>query len=109
MTAVLELDQVKANFSTGLGGMDHARKATNLEKMSVQIVTPTEKFVQPPTAAVQYAFPRRSSPGANKGRSPGQRKPSPQQRMPSPGQRRASPGNMKPAVLGDRFGGKKPF
>ena len=35
MTAVLELDQVKANFSTGLGGMDGIRKATNFEKMEV--------------------------------------------------------------------------
>lgn len=52
--------------------MDGIRKATNFEKMEVQIVTPTEKMVvQQP---VQYNFPRRMSPAANKGRSPGQRK-----------------------------------
>ncbi len=35
MNLVIELDQVKMNFSTGLGGMDHVRKATNFEKMEV--------------------------------------------------------------------------
>jgi len=35
MNLVIELDQVKTNFSTGLGGMDHIRKATAFEKMEI--------------------------------------------------------------------------
>ena len=38
MNLVIEIDQVKANFSMGVGGMDAIRKSTALEKMDIQIL-----------------------------------------------------------------------
>ena len=90
MNLVIQLDQVKTNFSTGLGGMDHVRKAAAIERMDVQIVTPENRNSivnqkKPPSLPF---MPNRSPALSNKGRSPGQR---------------------KPPVVHDRFGGLKPF
>ena len=90
MGLVIEIDQVKTNFSTGLGGMDHVRKATAIERMDVQIVTPENRqsVVNQNKPPAMPFMPNRSPALSNKGNSPGLK---------------------KPPVVHDRFGGFKPF
>ena len=97
MNMVIELDQIKANFSTGLGGMSAVRaKPTALEKMDVHIITPEDRkngnIVETKPPSMPF-MPARSP--SNKGFSPGIK--------------RHSPGLKKPKVVDHHMGGGKPF
>ena len=96
--------------------MDAVRRASALEKMEVQIVTPTEKLTVKPSLpfmparspALQSQGKGRVSPGKRNWSPSGNGKASPGIRKGSPSAAlRGSPGLKKAAH--DRFGGLKPF
>ena len=80
---------MKGNFALGLTNIDNVRRQTNLERMEVQIVTPSESFVIKPSQSIFPAVtqPKRASPDIV---------------------RKASP-MKKPVSLNERFGRVKPF
>lgn len=61
MNLVIEIDQVKANFSMGVGGLDAVRKQTALEKMDVQILQPGDRPKPPSLPFMPQRSPALSS------------------------------------------------